>query len=295
MAAKAKETSQVMSGLPDTNEPRKHFDIYAILEAPQELYFGDEKEVNVNVIEKVRVKIDGKEYEKSYISPTKRRGVERRCLLWSDAGGTLLMDKLSCGIPDTCCKESCPVCGVFGGLVAGQKTFVGRLTHSGGVSVEVQIALEKQRAMHPAMIYKEKENNPMPYRKEYAQPGLLYPVSNHCLSISEKEFAAVAYAFLMSLNRLGAGNPKGVSFAQTKWNGEEEPLLVVDAYRVPMGQRPIVSPGITKNDKAIERFIKLAGCVTKSDGEIFNRSIGGAALEKLQLAAAEFESMHLRA
>ncbi len=295
MAAKKNETAQVSSGLPKTEKPRKHFDIYAILEAPQELYFGDEKEVNVNMIEKVRVKIDGKEHEKCYISPTKRRGVERRCLLWSDAGGALLMDKLSCGIPGTCCKETCPVCGVFGGLDAGQKTFIGRLTHSGGVSVEVQIALEKQRAMHPALIYKEKDNNPMPYRKEYAQPGLLYPVSNHCLSITEDEFATVAYAFLMSLNRLGAGNPKGVSFAQSDWNGEEVPLLVVDAYRVPMGQRPVISPGITRNEDAIKRFIKLAGLVTEAEKkDIFNRWVGNAALEKLQKAAAQFESMHLR-
>lgn len=295
MAAKSKETPQVASGLPKSDKPRRHYDIYAILEAPQELYFGDEKEVNVNVIEKVRVKIDGKEHEKCYISPTKRRGVERRCLLWSDAGGSLLMDKLSCGIPDTCCKETCPVCGVFGGLEAGQKTFIGRLTHSGGVSVEVQIALEKQRAMHPALIYKEKENNPMPYRKEYAQPGLLYPVSNHCLSITEDEFNTVAYAFLMSLNRLGAGNPKGVSLARGKWGEQEGPLLVVDAYRAPMGQRPIVSAAITSNEKAVACFVDLAGRVTQSDGSIFSRSTGDAALEKLQLAAAAFESMHLQA
>ena len=295
MAAKKNETAQVSSGLPKAEKPRKHFDIYAILEAPQELYFGDEKEVNVNVIEKVRVKIDGKEHEKCYISPTKRRGVERRCLLWSDAGGTLLMDKLSCGIPDTCCKETCPVCGVFGGLNAGQKTFIGRLTHSGGVSVEVQIALEKQRAMHPALIYKEKDNNPTPYRKEYAQPGLLYPVSNHCLSITEDEFATVAYAFLMSLNRLGAGNPKGVSFAQGAWNGKVEPLLVVDAYRVPMGQRPVISPGVTRNEDAIKHFIQMAGLVTDAEMEdIFARLVGNAALVKLQKAAAQFESMHLR-
>lgn len=180
--------SKILSGLPASSAPRKHYDIYAILEAPQELYFGDEKEVNVNIVEKVRVKTSQGEMEKCYISPTKRRGVERRCLLWSDASGTLLMDKLNCGIPGTCCKVECPVCCVFGGLEAGQKTFIGRLTHSGGVAVAAQIALEKQRAMHPALIRKDKEDTPMPFRKEYAQPGLLYPVSNHCLSITEAEF-----------------------------------------------------------------------------------------------------------
>ncbi len=287
------DMEKTMSGLPKSDKPRQHYDIYAILEAPQELYFGDEKEVNVNVIEKVRVKIEGKEYEKCYISPTKRRGVERRCLLWSSAGNVLLMDKLKCGIPATCCLETCPVCRVFGGLDAGKKTFIGRLTHSGGVSVEVQIALEKQRAMHPALVYKEKSDPPMPYRKEYAQPGLLYPVSNHCLSITEDEFTTVAYAFLMSLNRLGAGNPKGVSLAQANWRNDEQPLLVVDEYRVPMGQRPVVSPAITENDKAIAAFINLAERVTPSPGGKFTRHTGNAALERLQLAAEAFETMYL--
>ncbi len=294
MTEKEKEKKKVASGLPESADPRRHYDIYAILEAPQELYFGDEKEVNVNVIEKVRVMIDGKEYEKCYISPTKRRGVERRCLLWSDAGSKPLMDKIECGIPDTCCKNTCPVCCVFGGLEAGQKTFIGRLTHSGGVSVSSQIALEKQRAMHPALIYKEKNDNPMPYRKEYAQPGLLYPVSNHCLSITENEFSTVAYAFLMSLNRLGAGNPKGVAFARTLWGNEEQPLLVVDEYRVPMGDRPIISPSITDNDKAKAEFIKLAEKVTPGDESLFKRCTGYAALQRLQLASAVFEEKYLR-
>ena len=289
-------SEKTLSGLPKANGQRKHYDIYAILEAPQELYLGDEKQVNVNIIEKVRVQTPKGEQEKCYISPTKRRGVERRCLLWSDAGGQLLMDKLECGIPNTCCSEDCPVCRVYGGLIAGQKTFVGRLTHSGGVSVSSQIALEKQRAMHPSLIYKEKDENPMPYRKEYAQPGLLYPVSNHCLSISSDEFGTVAYAFLMSLNRLGAGNPKGVSFARATWDDQEEgPLLVVDEYRVPLGERPIVSPSITDNATAIETFIKLAKDVSSSADDKFIRSKGKKALTKLQDAATVFEQNHLQA
>ncbi len=297
----AKKTGdpKTMSGLPNTDDPRKHFDIYALLEAPQELYFGDEKEVNVNVIEKVRVTIGGKEHEKCYISPTKRRGVERRCLLWSDAGGKLLMDKLECGIPNTCCQDDCPVCRIFGGLEAGKKTFIGRLTHSGGVAVASQIALEKQRAMHPALLYKnadtdKEKNTPMPYRKEYAQPGLLYPVSNHCLSMTEDEFSTVAYAFLMSLNRLGAGNPKGVSFARAAWNGPEQPLLVVDEYRVPMGDRPIISPAVCDNSEAVAKFVDLAGRVTAHEGDVFKRLAGQEALERLQTAAVAFEKKHLR-
>ena len=289
-----KENSKTLSGLPKSDAMRKHYDIYAILEAPQELYFGDEKEVNINIVEKVRVWTPEGEKEKCYISPTKRRGVERRCLLWSDAGGTLFMDRLECGIPNTCCKESCPVCSVFGGLEAGKKTFIGRLTHSGGVAVSGQIALEKQRAMHPALVRKEKEENPMPYRKEYAQPGLLYPVSNHCLSIAEEEFSTVAYAFLMSLNRLGAGNPKGVSFARTEWRGENQPLLVVDEYRTPRGERPIVSPSIVQNEVAVQTFIKLADLINIEDAGDFQRTTGGAALKRLQKAAAGFVSRYLQ-
>jgi len=286
--------TKTLSGLQVTTMIRKNYDIYSIFEAPQELYFGDEKEVNVNIVEKVRVWTPEGEKEKCYISPTKRRGVERRCLLWSDAKGRLLMDKLECGIPNTCCKDTCPVCIVFGGLIPGEKTFIGRLTHSGGVAVSAQILLEKQRAMHPALIYKEKEDTPMPYRKEYAQPALLYPISNHCISISEDDFSTVAYAFLMSLNRLGAGNPKGVSFARTAWDGtsELEPLLVVDEYRAPMGERPIISPSITDNNVAVEMFKKLAKTYRANEPK-FTRLVGSAALERLQNAAKAFEEKHL--
>jgi hypothetical protein len=292
---KKNESGKTLSGLPETDKPRKHYDIYAIIEAPQELYFGDEKEVNVNIVEKVRVWTPEGEKIKCYISPTKRRGVERRCLLWSDTDGKFLMDKLQCGIPNTCCAHSCPVCSVFGGLEAGKKTFIGRLTHSGGTAISSQIVLEKQRAMHPALVYKETEDTPMPYKKEYAQPGLLYPVSNHCLSITEDDFSTVAYAFLMSLNRLGAGNPKGVSFARTSWNGESSaPLLVVDEYRVPMGERPIISPTITENMEAVEKFVMLAGSVNKDGGNVFTRNTGSKALKRLQSAATAFESLHLK-
>jgi hypothetical protein len=316
-------SEKTLSGLPKEDLPRHHYDIYAILEAPQELHFGDEKEVNVNIIEKVRVWTPAGEKEKCYISPTKRRGVERRCLLWSDANGQMLMDKLVCGIPHTCCKESCPICRVYGGLITGEKTFIGRLTHSGGVAVAPQISLEKQRAMHPALIgnirnqitnelldtvNREQERTkdankykktgdltePMPYRKEYAQPGLLYLISNHCLSITEDEFATVAYALLMSLNRLGAGNPKGVFFARGEWDGKEEPLLVVDQYRVPLGERPVISPSILENEIAIKTFITLADNCPYDKPSIFTRSKGSAALEQLQNAAIQFEEKHLR-
>ena len=292
------ETGRTLSGLPDTDEPRLHYDIYAILEAPQEVYFGDEKEVNINIVEKVRIMVAPEtEVEKCYISPTKRRGIERRALLWADAGGRLLMDRLECGIPKTCCDTACPICRVFGGLQAGEKTFIGRLSHGGGVAIGGQIALEKQRAMHPALIRKETGENPMPYRKEYAQPGLLFPVSNHCLSMTENEFTAAAYAFLGSLSRLGAGNPKGVALARAVWTegAADEPLLVVDEYRVPMAERPIVSPSVLDNAEAVSRFVRLAGSIhPEADGR-FQRRTGTEALQRLQSLAVRFDADHLRA
>ncbi len=119
------------TGLPatDAQNPRMHFDIYAILEGSQELYLGHEVQVNINLVEVVKLStIDGKSIEKCYISPTKRRGVERRSLIWSPVkSGTLLGDKLKCGIPETCAQPECPICSTFGGLIAGKKTLIGRV------------------------------------------------------------------------------------------------------------------------------------------------------------------------
>jgi hypothetical protein len=173
------------TGLPktDAKNPRSHFDIYAILEGSQELYFGHEVQVNVNLVETVKLKIKDKEekeprsIEKCYLSPTKRRGVERRCLIWAPVKtGELLGDKQDCGIPNTCAKPDCPICAVYGGLIAGKKTLIGRVTHGGGVAVQEIYPVEKQRAMHPAIISNDlskKEEKPIPFKREYNQPGIL--------------------------------------------------------------------------------------------------------------------------
>jgi len=68
------------SGLKPQKKPLYYWDIYALLYAPQEIYFGHETQVNVNLIETV-VLPDGS--ERVYLSPTKRRGVERRALLYA--------------------------------------------------------------------------------------------------------------------------------------------------------------------------------------------------------------------
>ena len=305
------------TGLPttDVQNPRMHFDIYAILEGSQELYLGHEVQVNINLVEVVELStIDGKSIKKCYISPTKRRGVERRSLIWSPVkSGVLLGDKLQCGIPDTCAKPLCPICSTYGGLVTQDKgdrkraTLIGRVTHSGGVAVQALDPVDKQRAMHPAKLSNQGEENPIPFKRQYNQPGLLYPVYNHALSITEKEFAAVAYAFLDSLARIGSGNPKGVSLAE---DSDNKPLLVFDRYLVPRGKRPIISPSVTNAEKAIDDFIRLSNNVQLGEPPVeedlvgippsfntknFQRWVGDAALAKLQEYSSEFVDRVLQA
>ena len=286
------------TGLPETDSknPRFHFDLYGILEGAQELYFGHETQVNVNLVEKIKMLgKDGQALEKCYLSPTKRRGIERRCLLWSPVkSGELLGDKQECGIPKTCASPECPICSTYGALDPGKKTLIGRVTHGGGVAVQDIYPVEKQRAMHPAMIVNQKDETPQPYKRQYNQPGILYPVYNHALSLTDKEFAAVAYAFLDSLPRIGAGNPKGISIAES----DEIPLLVLDRYLVPQKKRPIISPSIVDPIAAIADFKRL-GNFDVSDNAIeenhFKRWTGDAALIKLQEYATNFVDTVLQA
>lgn len=287
------------TGLPeDRQNSRFHFDIYAILEGSQELYLGHEVQVNVNLVEIVKLSTkDGQSLEKCYISPTKRRGVERRCLIWAPVNsGVLLGDQQKCGIPDTCALPTCPICGPYGGLIAGKKTLIGRVTHGGGVAVQDIYPVEKQRAMHPAMLVNQKEQTPIPFKRQYNQPGILYPVSNHALSVTDIEFSSVAYAFLDALPRIGSGNPKGIAIAEADDN---MPLLVVDRYLSPRGKRPIISPSITDPVQAIERFVALARTPETSKDYIqlpnFERWIGDAALKELQNRSSNFVDNILQA
>lgn len=288
------------TGLKSAKEQRYHFDIYALLEGSQELYFGHEVQVNVNLVELVKVRLkNDEEVEKCYLSPTKRRGVERRALLWAPTGnGQLLGDVLDCGIPKTCAKQECPICRVYGGLITDSKggrertTFIGRLTHGGGVAVQVQDPEEKQRAMHPSDIHRGKEGEePTPFRRQYNQPGLLYPVYNHCLSTTDEEFQPVAYAFQDSLARLGAGNPKGVRIARD----DKTPLIVLDRYLVPKGERPILSPSLQAPEQATQEFLQAAQQVGGEQQDAshisttnFERWVGQEALNKLSEFADVF-------
>jgi len=321
---------QTDTGLPKSEQRRWHFDIYAVLEGPQELYFGHETQVNVNMVETVRIDMGttdeaGKPIvvEKCYLSPTKRRGVERRVLIWAPLGdGRLLGDKLGCGIPHTCSRPDCPICAVYGGLITADvtvaegvpggptrkaTTLIGRLVHGGGVAVQAMEPSEKQRAMHPSMLHKEPtaDPTPMPFKRQYNEPALLYPVYNHAMSVSEAEFGAVAYAFLESLARLGAGNPKGVRLYEGELVGRTQALLVLDRYVAPLGARPVISPAIADVDRAVSQFtaaaVNVNGKRCEADvatwGEheppVFSRWIGEAALNQLRAYALEFAKAHL--
>lgn len=278
---------------------RFHFDIYAILEGAQELYFGDEVQINVNLVEMVKMGKD--KPDKCYLSPTKRRGVERRSLIWAPVqGGQLLGDKLGCGIPHTCATLDCPICAVYGGLITGKAgeggfTLIGRLVHGGGVAVQELEPVEKQRAMHPSVLIKgtKEEPTPIPFKRQYNEPGLLYPVYNHCLSVTDAEFTAVAYAFLDSMARIGAGNPKGLKIYEHPDYLKGEPLLVVDRYLAPLGKRPIVSPSLNDVDTALKQFTQAAAQVKA--GEHFVRRTGNTALEFLQEQSAAFVAHNLAA
>lgn len=321
---------QTNTGLPQSKERRWHFDIYAVLEGPQELYFGHETQVNVSMVETVRIDTgqldeNGRSLviEKCYLSPTKRRGVERRALIWAPlADGRLLGDKLGCGIPHTCTQPGCPICAVYGGLITSDvevsadvpgapkrkaTTFIGRLVHGGGVAVQAIEPSEKQRAMHPSMLHKEPDAapTPMPFKRQYNEPALLYPVYNHAMSISEAEFSAAAYTFLESLARLGAGNPKGVRLYEAEMLKVQQPLLVVDRYLTPLGKRPIISPMIVETGGAVDQFVAAAlevrgkvraeNKIEHQEGDLmmFTRWIGQAALIQLQTYALEFAQKHL--
>lgn len=299
--------AKATTGLNHSTTQRYHYDIYAIIEGTQEIYFGEDVAVNVNLVEKVKVprtvpdSQNGQgfeELEKCYISPTKRRGIERRILIWAPTSeGVLLGDQRQCGIPATCARQDCPICCAYGALQPKEDiSLVGRLTHSGGVAIQPLLPEVKQRAMHPSVMTRQEGVTPMPYRREYNEPALLYPIYNHCFSLTEQEFASVAYAFLNSLSRLGASNPKGVRIAEGQLLTEGEPLIVVDRYLTPLGKRPVISPQETNPNSALQQFRESAFYVfgqreeqeTIDQGVFFTRWIGEEAVRQLQQYSLEF-------
>jgi len=92
--------------------------------------------------------------------------VERRCWAPVENGNYLVIKK--CGIPKTCAK---PDCGSYGALDPGKRTLIGRVTHGGGVAVEIY-PVDKQRAMHPALLVNQGRNTDT-VKRQYNQPGIL--------------------------------------------------------------------------------------------------------------------------
>jgi hypothetical protein len=142
--------------------------------------------------------------------------------------------------------------------------------------------------MHPSdLVRDEKGETPTPFRREYNQPGMYYPIYNHALSTTEVDFSAVAYAFLDVLPRVGAGNPKGARILE---DGSFM-YLVLDRYLVPKGKRPIISPHQTDLTAALEGFRKAAETVR--DKTHFERWVGDKALAELQKLSELFVKKHL--
>jgi len=155
----------------NANKNLIHMDIYAVVEATQELYFGNVKDLNINRVELISVpKDDGTVVQKPYMSPTKVRGVARRTLLWELVR---LGDQkvLSCGIPATC--GNCDVCRLYGALVTTQKgtkstatesnsqgteeeslagSIASRVIQAGGVAIQELTPAIKQRLSSPCYV-----------------------------------------------------------------------------------------------------------------------------------------------
>jgi len=300
-----------------------NIDIYAIVEATQELHFGNVKDLNVNRIELVTVPgIDG-EIQKLYMSPTKVRGVARRALLWklNDLGDEKIK---SCGIPATC--GQCDLCQLFGGLMttAGgeEGSIASRVFQAGGVAIQEASPEIKQRLSSPTYIIdgqigqynkeeikkllatrgipqdaQERLSQPMPYEKEYVVAGALFPIYWHSLLLeTEKrkkkmsEPQMVAYSFLETLKRIGAGHPKGAEIFHHDWLGNgKEPLLTVDIYKEPLGKRPVISPMETDVEKAIEEFVRKSKASDTVEHK-FERHVGETAHRLLRKLASGEET-----
>lgn len=340
---------------------KRFCDIYALLEAPQEIFFGNIPGVNKMPTETVRVSSSNKDngVEKVYFSPTKRRGVDRRTLLWTKVmtknGEKQYQEAVGCGLPKTC--RVCAVCRLYGGISTERRgTFIereegqsdedfiskimeelgfptsekpllekllesvgeknqikletlkrtvdnwlkgkskgaitqeeidakkdilenlsksiqllieeekrplsitSRIEYGGGVAIQPLPPEWKQRLSTSSYI-ESMEDVSTPFKKQYGQPSLLFPVYYHMFFVDEDEIGLAAYAFLNSLPRYGAGHPKGFNFHYNKFNEKSEktePMIVIDEYLIPQGDRPIVSTLINSVEEAIKDFRRKA-------------------------------------
>jgi len=255
--------------------------IYAILELPHELYFGSHSEKGLNVLEKVRIKIEEKPVEKpveavkGYYSPTKQRGIERRAIAYSivNAGGMLVpyykyfnlsidvTDVYGDGVPDP--RDILTF--LWGATWRNPPTYIrGRVGYGGGVAVQDDVSI-RQRIRVPYDIYTvtEKESRyevaeQTLWRKEYIEPGVLIPVIRHGFLLGWENYEphALAYAFLKGLSMAGAGTPKGLGIFEAYWRDDniKEKVVVVDLYTGLAPEPVTISPFITSVIEALEEF-----------------------------------------
>jgi hypothetical protein len=180
-----------------------------------------------------------------------------------------------------------------------------RVTQGGGVAVQPLPPEIKQRLVVSADLKRKieragegegEDTSATPFKKEYAEPGIWFPITTHCTSLTKEEFGLVAYAFLDAMRRYSAGHPKGGWIVSGEVNGEERPLIVVDAYRAPQVNRPLVAPTINSTAEALNQFrdgIHIDNSwgdketISNSNG-LFTRYYGKVALKFLEENSANF-------
>ncbi|MEM4827973.1 MAG: hypothetical protein QXK07_08045, partial [Desulfurococcaceae archaeon] len=206
--------------------------IYAVLEAPQELYFGSHAERGLNVLEKVTLQLEIGEgentkyvtLEKPFYSPTKQRGIERRAIAYAKVGTTngaempyykffnLSIDVTNTypnGLPDP--RDILTF--LWGATWTTPTLYLrGRVGYGGGVAIQPRSVVIKRRNRVEYRFFEhvEKEERrgageseeeaavetaQTMWLKEYLEPHVLIPVyrSYTLLGVENMEPHAVAY------------------------------------------------------------------------------------------------------
>jgi len=274
--------------------------IYAILELPQELYFGSHTEKDLNVLETVKIVADVKTdngvkpitITKGYFSPTKQRGIERRAIAYSlvcTSNGCMpyyrffnlsidITDTYVNGIPDP--RDILTfLWGASWTSRTSPTVFLrGRVGYGGGVAVQPITEIKQRNRVHYNIYAKtEKEEKREKavqtlWRKEYLEPGVLIPVVRHGFMLGVENFEphAVAYAFLEGLKLVGAGTPKGIDILRAYWRSDDrlERVIVVDIYAWLSPEPVTISPVITSVIEALEIFRERTSRYDEYKGDI---------------------------
>jgi len=269
--------------------------IYAVLEAPQELYFGSHTERGLNVLEKVTLQVEIGEgentkyitIEKPFYSPTKQRGIERRAIAYSkvraSSGAEMPYYKffnLSIDVTNTYPNgkpDPKDILTFLWGATWTKPTLYlrGRVGYGGGVAIQPRSVLIKRRNRVEYRFFErvekevreEEEETAVEtaqtmWLKEYVEPHVLIPVyrSYTLLGVKNMEPHAVAYAFLMGLRLAGAGTPKGMDVLEAYWLSKDvkEKVIVVDVSASLLPEPVVISPAILSVQAALEEFRRKA-------------------------------------